>query len=442
MTANPTRTPLGIEDARILALESGPIRGHTLKVLVLRASDSELSVAELRAQMADRLQSQRHWTERLVPAPEAPSRLAWQEDPEFDIGRHVGVWPTQGPVDDVALAGCVAEIMMAPLDRGGPLWRVDVIPRLADGGAALVWKVHHCLADGLTIMRAGPRLVWTQQVGAPSVPSQRRPPAPGAPAQLTAGARLARVFGYRGLMIREFRRVWGLSPLAGEVGPDRVTAFAQCRLDELHALGKVVGPEVTVNDVLLSIVTGALRRWLEDRGGAPTRAMKVQVPVSMHAEDGAGETAGNRDSFLLFRLPVGERDPVARVRAVARATGRRKNRHDARAIYALRESLSHAPPRVRHHLQHVVQGSHEYSLSISNVPGPRGPIQVLDRHVEALYSFAELAPHHGLRIAAVSLEGSLFIGFLADRHLFPDLDGLAAGIPVEVGELRTRLRVA
>jgi diacylglycerol O-acyltransferase / wax synthase len=438
MTGGRIPTGLGIEDARILALESGPIRGHTLKVLVVEATDSELPVAQLRAQMAERLQSQRRWTERLVPAPHLQSKLAWQEDPEFDISRHVDGWPTEGPVENDAFARCLADIMMAPLDRSRPLWRVDVIPKLADGRSALVWKVHHCFADGLSIMRAGPRLLWTEQGRTASGPEPSRPPAPGAPAPVTAGARLGRVLGYRGLMIREFRRVWGLSPLAGEVGPDRIAASVQCGLDELHALGKAVGPDVTINDVLLAIVAGALRRWLEARD-APTRSMKVQVPVSMHTERGAGDTAGNRDSFLLVRLPVTETDPVARVRAVARATVLRKARQDARAIYALRESLSLAPAWTQRHLQHVVQGPRESSLNISNIPGPRGPIHVLGRHVEALYSFAEVAPRHGLRIAAVSLEGSLFIGLLADRQLVPDLDGLAAGIPAEVVELRTRL---
>jgi NRPS condensation-like uncharacterized protein len=424
-------------DARILALESGPIRGHTLKVLVVEAKDRELSIEELRAQISERLRAEPHWTERLVTAPHAPSKLAWQADPEFDIGRHVDVWPADEPVDDVAFDRCIADIMKAPLDRSGPLWRVDVIPRLADGRSAVVWKVHHCLADGVTMMRTGRRLLWTGH-GRHADLEQVRGGAPRAHAQAAAGARLLRVVGYRGLMIREFRRVWGLTPLAGDVGSERIATCVQCRLDELRALGKAVGPGVTINDVLLAIVAGAVRRWLEARS-APTKAMKVQVPVSMHSEDGAGDPAGNQISFLLVRLPVDESDPVARVRAVARATGLRKNRHDARAIYALSESLSRAPAWVQHRAQHVVHGPREYSLSISNVPGPRGPIKVLDRRVEALYPFAEVAPHHGLRIAAVSLEGWLFIGLLADGHLVPDLDGIAAGIREEIDELRVRL---
>ncbi|MHB8879176.1 MAG: wax ester/triacylglycerol synthase domain-containing protein, partial [Myxococcaceae bacterium] len=372
---------------------------------------------------------------------DAPSGLAWRDDPDFDIERHVRRYPTQGPVDDQALRRIVADIMVAPLDRGRPLWMLEVIPRLADGRSALVWKIHHCLADGITVMRTGPRLLWSEQASPAAEPVQRPSAARRVWTQLSAGVRLAKVVSHRGLMVREFRRVWKLSPLAGEVGSDRVVAFARCSLSELRTLGKAVGPEVTINDVLLAAVTGALRSWLQARE-LPTTAMKAQVPVSMHAQDGPGEANGNRDSFLLVRLPMDEPDPVGRVRAIARATGLRKNRQDAGAIYALRDVLGRAPASVQRGLQHIAQGPHEYSLNISNVPGPRGPIRVLGRHVEAMYSLAEVAPRHALRIAADSLEGSLFIGLCADPHLVPDLEGLASGIAGSVAELRARLGAA
>jgi diacylglycerol O-acyltransferase len=188
--------------------------------------------------------------------------------------------------------------------------------------------------------------------------------------------------------------------------------------------------------VVLAAVTGSLRGWLLARG-LPPSALKAQVPVSMHAV-GDDDRDGNRDSFLLVRLPISEPDPVARLVAIARATRQRKSRYDARAIDVLRDSLSHAPAAVQRRIQHLVQGPHEYSLSVSNVPGPRGPISVLDRHVEALYSFAEVAPDHGLRIAAVSLEGGLYLGLLADPQVVPQLAALADGIEAEVRLLGER----
>jgi hypothetical protein len=434
--ARPRRTPLLEEDARILALETGPIRGHTLKVLVLEDTGDPLSMEGLRRQLAERLLDGVRWRERLVSDPSAASGLAWEQDPGFDVARHVEAIGAGGALDDEGLRGVIAEVMREPLARDRPLWKVQGVPRLVDGRSAVLWKVHHCLADGMTVMRAGPRLLWTEEQSATSG-QPAAPPAAAPTTQPSAGARLARMVGYRGLLVREFRRVWGLSPLAGDVGPERAAAWTRCDLTALRDVGGALRPHATVNDVLLAAVSGSLRGWLLTRGRSPG-VMKAQVPVSMHPA-GSDDRGGNQDSFLLVRLPISEPDAVARLTAIARATRRRKNRHDARAIYALRDSLSHAPAVVQRRLRHLVQGPHEYTLSVSDVPGPRGPISVLGRHVEAFYSFAEVAPHHGLRIAAVSLENGLYLGLLADPWLVPDLGELAGGINTELELLHDRL---
>ena len=442
MPLGETAEPLSREDARILELESGPIRGHTLKILVVEGPEDPSGQA-LRAAIVQRLPEVPRWRQRLVPAPGTTTGLAWEDDPRFDIERHVRVVSSGRRMGEKELRRVVASTMVEQLDRTRPLWSLDVLPGLEDGRWALVWKVHHCLADGVTILRVGSRLLWTEE------PAQQSPrthdsarsddgAAPGTSARLVAGLRLARFAGHRGLLPREFRRVGGLSPLAGEVGPHRAVGFAHCTLDELRSIGRASTPRATVNDVLLAVVAGALRRWLDDRQARGT-SMKVQVPVSMHPGPGAEDPAGNRDSFLFVNLPLAEDDPVARLHALAEATRLRKNRHDAEAIYGLRRSLAHAPKLLRRGLQHVVQGPHEYSLNVSNVPGPAGPIHVLGRRVEALYSIAEVAPHHALRVAAVSLSGSMYIGLCADPDIVPDLDGLTANIRWSLDELRQRL---
>ncbi len=432
----PPHTPLSVEDARILALEAGPIRGHTLKVLLLEGAEDPLSVEAVRRQVAERLSQEPGWRRRLVGDASAASGWAWQTDAYVDAAHHVEA-VGGGAVDEAGLCAIVADTMTAPLDRDRPLWGVQVVPRLLDGRSAVLWKVHHCLADGMSVMRAGPRLLWDEEQTTP--PSRLRPPSsPGATSQVSAGARVARVVGYRGLLLREFRRVWGDPPFAGEVGPDRVAAWTRCDLGLLRDVGRAVTPSATVNDVLLAAVTGGLRGWLLAQG-RPLSEVKAEVPVSMHPGPGADEGEGNRDSFLLLRLPVAEPDAVSRLAATARATRRRKNRYDARAIYALRTSLAHAPAPVQRRLQHLVQGPHEYTVSVSNVPGPRGQVTMLGRRVEALYSFAEIAPHHGLRIAAASLQGGFFLGLLADPRMVPDLDLLARGVGAEVEVLRGRL---
>jgi diacylglycerol O-acyltransferase len=407
-------------------------------VLVLEDTGNPISVEGLRQQLAERLSQEERWRERLVPEPSAVSGLAWELDPDFAVARHVEAVGVDGALDDDGLGGVITDAMKEALARDRPLWTMQVVPRLADGRSAVLWKVHHCFADGSTMMRAGPRLLWREEQQAvpgppPAVPVPRSTKRPA------RDARLMRVLGYRGLFVREFRRVWGPSPLAGEVGPERAAAWVRCDLAAAREAGAAVRPHATINDVLLAVVAGSLREWLLARG-LPPSGMKAQVPVSMHAVGGE-ERDGNRDSFLQVRLPISEPDPVARLEAIARATRQRKNRYDANAIYALRDSLSRAPTAVQRRIQHLVQGPHEYSLSVSNVPGPRGPISVLGRHVEALYSFAEVAPDHGLRIAAVSLEGGLYLGMLADPRLVPELGALARGIDADLRLLRERRRL-
>jgi WS/DGAT/MGAT family acyltransferase len=434
-------TPLDPEDAQILALESGPIRGHTVKVLLVEDAPGLSAVSELSAAIEANLAEAPRLKQRLIHAPDTPAGLAWQEDPAFRIEGHVRAIRDGEPADEPALRSAIARTMMDPLDREQPLWSLDVIPLLADGRWALIWKVHHCLADGTMAMRIGSHLIWTEEAPADDVATATLARSrPGTASRPKPRSRLATLAGYRGLFIREFRRTASLSQLATEVGPHREVAFARCALNDLHDLGRAIGPRVTINDVLLAVVSGALRHWLLNRG-APATAMKVQVPVSMHADPVSDEPGANRDSFLLVNLPISESDPVAQVRSLNSATQLRKNRHDARAIYSMRERISRAPRPLRRTVRRLVQGPHEYSLNVSNVPGPPTPIYVLGHRVDELYSIAEVAPRHALRVAAVSLAGSLFIGLCADADAVPDLDVIADGIPLSIKELRERVAV-
>jgi diacylglycerol O-acyltransferase len=157
------RSPLTEEDARILTLESGPIQGHTLKVLVLESAGEPLSVHELRHHLAERVAHEPRWRQRLVADPSAAAGLAWEADPTFDIARHVDEAAPGADLDDDSLRGLIIDAMREPLARDRPLWSVLVVPRLAGDRSAVLWKVHHSLADGMTVMRAGPRLLWSEE---------------------------------------------------------------------------------------------------------------------------------------------------------------------------------------------------------------------------------------------------------------------------------------
>jgi diacylglycerol O-acyltransferase len=181
---------------------------------------------------------------------------------------------------------------------------------------------------------------------------------------------------------------------------------------------------VTLNDVVLAVVAGGVRVWLRHRHGA-LQGIRAKVPVSLHGA-GEGANVANRDSYFFVDLPVAEEDPVERVRAINRETRERKLNHDAETLYRLG---SH-PFLVR-----WAMNPHVFTFNISNVPGPRSDVYILGSRVREMYSLAEIAPRHGLRLAVISAAGSLFFGLCADHDAVPDLDILAQGIERSADEL-------
>jgi WS/DGAT/MGAT family acyltransferase len=213
-------------------------------------------------------------------------------------------------------------------------------------------------------------------------------------------------------------------------------AFASCRLDDLRAIEHAAGEGVTMNDVVLAAVAGALRRWCVLHG-APLDGARVKVPVSMHTGGPNPDDLGNRDSFMFVDLPVGEPDPATRLRAVNQETRERKTHHDAEAVYDVLAALSRVAPPLAQVAGRFLANPREFTLNVSNVPGPKSEVRVLGRRVQRLYSFAEVAERHPVRIAAVSLDGTMYFGLCADLDVVSGVATLAEGIETSVAELST-----
>ena len=221
-------------------------------------------------------------------------------------------------------------------------------------------------------------------------------------------------------MARELRPAASLTPLAGRVGSRRRVAFASLSFEDCRRGGKAISDSVTVNDVVLSVVAGAVRAWLGREA-----AIRVKVPVSLH-HPGEAEGVANHNSFFFVDLPVDEADPVRRVLAVNRETRERQLAHDAETLYRL---------GLHPVIAHWASSPHVFTFNVSNVPGPRGEVFVVGARLRELYSLAEIARHHALRIAVISGAGRLSFGLCADRGLVTDLDGLAGGIERAADEL-------
>lgn len=407
--------PLTPEDRAILDLESDTIAGHTCKVILMGAPAPGLE--ELRESVAGRLSHAPALARKLA---ESGGEEAWVPAEDFDITRRVAAGDVAEPLDDEGLRREVARLFEERLDRSRPLWRMDLLP-LRGGRAALVWRIHHALADGTAAMRFARAVLWDEE-GA--TPSKRPHPAEHARDDERRRGHLVR------FVEREFGETSHRSPFDARIGTRREIAFASADLAGLHEAARSLA-EATVNDAVLTIVAGGLRTWLEHHHGS-LGTIRVKVPVSLHHE---GDDAGNRDSFFALAVPLSEPDPVARLRAVHAATATRKTEHDAETMDELLRRLASVSPRLERLCQRIEANPRRFALSVSNVPGPRAPVSVLGAPVERVYSLAEIGRRHALRVAAVSIAGRLCFGFCADPGVVDDLGEMAAGLEAEAAAL-------
>ena len=219
----------------------------------------------------------------------------------------------------------VARLFEQRLDRSRPLWRIDLVDARPEAGSALVWRIHHALADGQTCMRLADEVLWD------SPPESR--PASAADDHERRRAHLA------GFVRREFVPGTARSPFDGSIGARRRVAFAAVPLHELHDAAKELAG-ATLNDAVLAVTAGALRRWTDAHHGQPA-ALRARVPVSLHQP---GEDAGNRDSYFCVSLPLTEADPVARLRTAHAEAAQRKAEHDAEEMDLLLRDLARLSP--------------------------------------------------------------------------------------------------
>jgi hypothetical protein len=407
--------PLSAADRAILDLECQTVAGHTCKVIVL--SRPAPAIDDLRAHVAARLDDAAPLRWKLGGAPGAP---AWVAADDFDIERRIDAAAVDGPLDAAGLRGEVARLFEQRLDRDRPLWKIDVVPLEGDG-AALVWRIHHALADGTAAMRFARTILWDE---APEAKRARPRPRDHAADDARRRGHLAR------FIEREFGESVHRSPFDGRIGTRREIAFASVELEPLHDAAKSLAG-ATVNDAVLTIVAGGVRRWLELHHTA-LGAVRVRVPVSLHYE---GDHAANRDSFFSLGVPLGDPDPASRLRVVHAATTTRKAEHDAERLDSLFRELAHVSPRLERLAERVEASPRRFALSISNVPGPRGAVSVLGSAVERIHSLAEIGRRHALRVAAVSAGRSLCFGFCADPAIVDDLDEMARGLEADAAAL-------
>nr|WP_275403874.1 wax ester/triacylglycerol synthase family O-acyltransferase [Pseudonocardia acidicola] len=410
---------------------------------------------------------------------EVPGRLGlpvWVDDPDFDLSFHVRRSALPAPGADTALRELVGRLLSRQLDRSRPLWEVYIIEGLAGDRFAVVTKTHHAMVDGLASMDIGTLLLdltpqpretpaddWRPrrepsglELAASAVLENLRRPRGAFDALARAGSDVrqaatdvARTVGGILEATRSAARGGPVQPLNTAIGEQRRYGMACTALSDHRAVRKAHCG--TVNDVVLAVVTGALRYWLITRGeplveGTTVRAM---VPVSVRARrggnggDGAGQhgPAGNQISAYFVDLPVGEPDPVLRLRRIAAVMEAQKRGGRAAGPTALVGLAGLAPPTVQSVGARLTSqlSSRLFNVLVTHVPGPPRPLYAMGARMVDLYPVVPLAMGQAVAIGITSYDGRVCYGLNADRDAVPDVDVLADAMNGSLTELLERL---
>jgi diacylglycerol O-acyltransferase / wax synthase len=461
-------------DAAFLAMETRTVFGHVGSVSVVDPSTAPepLTLERFTRVVESRLPLVPLLRRRLVDVPLGLDQPYWIEDPDFDIEFHVRELALPAPGSHRQLAEQAARLHARPLDRSRPLWEIYLIFGLAGGRAAIYSKVHHAAIDGVSGNDILAALLDLSPEGRalPEPPPRRTERQPSAAELLARSAvslgrhplRVARlsVGLLRSAPALVANPAWPRLPLVDRLlGRDgdavlsrpglraprtpfnrsitqhRRWGFASLPLPEIKRVKNALG--VTVNDVVLALCAGALRRWLLVHDALPDGPLIAAVPVSVRTSEQEG-AHGNRVSMMLTVLPTqlpGARD---RLRAVHEGMRAAKEQHGALPADLLVDVTQFAMPalagqaaRMAARLR-LVERASPFNLIISNVPGPNVPLYYAGAELLAYYPLSAIVDGQGLNITAISYRDTLFFGVIACRELVPDVEALTAYLAEEL----------
>jgi diacylglycerol O-acyltransferase / wax synthase len=402
------------------------------------------------------------YRQKLATPPLESGRPLWVDDPSFNLEYHVRHAALPSPGSEEQLLQLAGRIASQPLDRAKPLWESWLVEGLRDDRFALIFKTHHSLVDGVSgVDIATVLLDLGPTPAAPPTDLEPWQPRPEpSPAELilagmrgvinTTGGILARALA---AATRPSSSLWVLrdaaegvgeivwaglnpapeTPLNVPIGPHRRFAVVRQELAEYKEVKDALGG--TVNDVVLTVVSGALARWLRSRGiRTEGLEMRALVPVSVRTADDRN-TLGNRLTVMRGPLPVYIRDPVARLRFVRQAMDGLKESKQAVGAATLAAVNNLAPPTILAQASRLNFSTRLFNLIVTNIPGPQLPLYVLGRRLRELFPVAFLPKDHALAVAIMSYNGGIDYGLLGDYDALPDIDVIAEGIEATLAEL-------
>jgi diacylglycerol O-acyltransferase len=451
-----TKDRLSPLDASFLHLEDATSHMHMAAALIF--AGKSLPYERLLAHIESRLGLVPRYRQRLAEVPLAQARPRWVDDERFDLRYHVRNTALPEPGSEYELQVLAGRVFSHHLRRDRPLWEMWLVEGLDSGRFAILSKTHHALVDGISGLDILSVLFASDDDGS----GPWRPEPVPSSAALVTEALLERATNV-GEFLRPVRAAvrrprkavnrivetavgagalaWaGLKPApaipynAGEVGPDRRFTWTRASLDEVKVIKNTFG--ATVNDVVLGVVTLALRRHLIRRGeDIDELELKAFIPVSVRSEDHGG-TPGNQVSGMLTTLPVGCADPVRCLATISAQMRVVKQSGQAVGAKALTELSGFAPPTLLHEaFRLVVTRQRLVNLVVTNVPGPQFPLYLDGAELTDIFPMVPLGSNLNLGIAIVSYNGTLNFGLVGDFAVMHDLEDLADDVLAALKQL-------
>lgn len=389
-------------------------------------------------------------------------RPAFEDDPAFDLSNHLHRRALPSPGDRAALEELVGELVTPPLDSNRPLWHAYLIEGY-EGGAVVLWRIHHCIADGVALSRV--LLSTTDGAGAESGPEIRAPAEAdsGALERLGAlpGEAVGAARGLVGALVHE-----GLDSLAH---PEHARQLAGTALRDVGTTAKLIGApadartplraplagirrvawsepmplqaikdaahrrRVTINDLLLTSLAAALRDALEGADDLPDE-IHTMVPFNLRSPDEPiPAELGNDFALILLELPIGDLAPAERLRQVNGRMAAIKESHEAPIAFGIVGAIGLTPPWMEDRL--IGFFSDKASLVVTNVPGPRERLSFAGVPIEQILVWAPCSGNLGMTVSILSYAGQVTVGFMVDTALLDDPGALARAYEDELATL-------
>lgn len=426
--------------------------------------DEPLALEDVRRLVGERLVSIPRFGHRVVPSP-AGGRPVWQPDEGFDLARHVTAGRLPAPGDEAALQSVVGEMISNPLDPQRPPWHFHLLEGYK-GGSALVGRLHHCIGDGIALM-----MVLLSLVDPPAAVLEPEREPPRSPEQnpfrrLFSGAQhdaralreaVEKVMpeGMK-LLLNPVEAVQRIQPwkkaiaatgaigklalrsndpktvFKGELGvPKRVAWSRRLPMDEVRELKERFGG--TINDLLLTAMTGGLRRYMIERGESPEGVnFRAAVPVNLRPLEKMADL-GNEFGLVFLSLPVGIADARRRMAELQLRMQALKRSAESFAVLGFLRFLGRSPAALQRGVVRIL--SKKATAVMTNVPGPQESLHFGGRRIRELFFWVPQSGGVGLGVSILSYAGYVQLGVVTDAGLVPDPQGIIDGFHQEYEQM-------